>query len=67
MSIPRRFCLVLPLQHAETDHAINVDFVLSGVWRPCVPLWALHLPTGKESASKVKRGVQGATVKNSED
>lgn len=64
---PRRDCLMIPLQRAEADHIINVDFVLNGVWRPQVLLWALQLPMGKESASQVKRGVQGVQVKNSED
>lgn len=58
---------MLLLQCAEAEYAVNVDFVLNGVCGPCVPLWVLHLPARKQSASEVKRGVQGAKVKNSED
>lgn len=29
--MPGRFCLLFALQWAETDHAINVDFVLNDV------------------------------------
>lgn len=54
---------MLPLQRAETDRSISVDFVLDGIWGPCVPLWDLQLPAGKESASGVKR-LQGVKVKS---